>query len=312
MDSENETGASDSWHLLMTESVKLPTGMGNILAAVNIFLSITATLGNALILVTLYKVSSIQAPTRLLLRSLTVTDFCVGVVVQPLFVPVLLHPDFMTKINIFVPFFMAQSTLSYTLCPVSFFSATAMTIDRFLALRLRLRYRNVNLPRVRAAIALCWLIGIYCGFTSHFWSYSTTSGQIAVCFGLWMFISLSSYAMICFTLRKQRVQVHENDEPLPSNSGIFPSRLAIYKKTLSGIAWVQLALAACYFPFVILVFIDMVTNLRGEKANILWMSAVTLIYFNSSINPLLYCWKMKQVRRAAKATVLQVFCCSSS
>jgi len=263
-------------------------------------------LGNVPILVAFYKVSFVQAPTKLLLRSLTVTDLCVGVVVQPLFVPFLLYPDFMTKINVFTPILLAQSTLSYTLCPVSFFTATAMTIDRFLALRLRLRYRNVvNLPRVRVAITLT-------GLTSQFWSYSVTLRQIAVCFGLWIFISLTSYTMICLTLRKQRAQVHANNGPLSSNSGIAPSRLAIYKKTLSGIAWVQLALTACYFPLVILVFIEMATNLSGEKANILWMAAVTLIYFNSSINPVLYCWKMKQVRRAAKVTILQFFCCSSS
>ena len=313
MDSENENAVNDSWHLLMRESVKLPTGIGNIFAAVNILLSITATLGNVLILVALYKVSFVQAPTKLLLRSLTVTDLCVGVVVQPLFVPFLLYPDLMLKIKLFTPILLAQSTLSYTLCPVSFFTATAMNIDRFLALRLRLRYRNVvNLPRVRVAISLCWLIGIYLGLTSQFWSYSVTLRQIAVCFGLWIFISLTSYTMICLTLRKQRAQVHANNGPLSSNSGIAPSRLAIYKKTLSGIAWVQLALTACYFPLVIFVFIEMATNLSGERANILWMAAVTLIYFNSSINPVLYCWKMKQVRRAAKVTILQFFCCSSS
>ena len=297
----------------MRESFRLPTGIANILAAVNILLSITATLGNVLILVTLYKVSSVQAPTRLLLRSLIVTDLCVGVVVQPLFVPLLLYPDFMTNINIFSPIFLAQSGLSHTLCPVSFLTATAMTIDRFLALTLRLRYRNVvNLPRVRVAIALCWFIGIYIGLTFIFWSYLYALRQIAVCLVLGMCTSLTFYTMLCLTLRKQRMQVQENNGPLSSNSGMFPSRLAIYKKTLSGIAWVQLALAACYFPFLILVFIEMATNLRGEKANILWMSAITLTFFNSSINPFLYCWKMKQVRRAAKVTVLQVFCCSSS
>ena len=85
--------------------------------------------------------------------------------------------------------------------------------------------------------------------------------------------------------------MHANNGPLSSNSGIAPSRLAIYKKTLSGIAWVQLALTACYFPLVILVFIEMATNLSGEKANILWMAAVTLIYFNR---------ELKQTRRRRK------------
>ena len=239
---ENEHGVNDSLYLLMRESVRLPTGIGNIFAAVTIFLSIAATLGNVLILVALYKVSSLQAPTKLILRSLIVTDLCVGVVVQPLFVPLLLYPDFMTKINIFIPIFLAQGGLSYTLCPVSFLTAIAMTIDRFLALRLRLRYRNVvNLPRVRMAIALCWFIGIYIGLTFIFWSYLIAFKQIAVCFVLWMCISLTFYTMICLTLRKQRVQVQENNGPLSLNSGMFPSRLAIYKKTLSGIAWVQSA-----------------------------------------------------------------------
>ena len=220
----------------------------------------------------------------------------------------------MTKVNIFIPISQAHITISYTLCPISFLTATAMTIDRFLALRLRLRYRNVvNLPRVRLAIALCWLIGIYNGWTFLFLSHAITLRQIAGSFVLWTFISLTFYTIIGFIIRKQHAQVLENKGPLSSSSGIFPSRLAIYKKTLSDSAWVQLALAACYFPFVICVFIEIATNVRGENFNVLWMSAATLIYFSSSINPVLYCWKMKQVRRAAKVTVLQFFCsCSSS
>ena len=55
-------------------------------AAVNIFVSFTASLGNILILVALHKVSSVQPPTKLLFRCLAVTDLCVGLIVQPLYV----------------------------------------------------------------------------------------------------------------------------------------------------------------------------------------------------------------------------------
>ena len=51
----------------------------------NIFLAFTATLGNTLILIALHKVSSIHPPTKFLLRCLAMTDFCVDVIVQPLF-----------------------------------------------------------------------------------------------------------------------------------------------------------------------------------------------------------------------------------
>jgi hypothetical protein len=48
------------------------------LSVINIFLSITAFLGNTLILVALRKESSLNLPSKLLLRSLAATDLCVG------------------------------------------------------------------------------------------------------------------------------------------------------------------------------------------------------------------------------------------
>ena len=41
----------------------------------NAFLAFTATLGNTLILIALYKVSSIHSPTKFLLRCLAMSDF---------------------------------------------------------------------------------------------------------------------------------------------------------------------------------------------------------------------------------------------
>jgi len=54
------------------------------LAALNVLLSITASLGNILILIALQKESSLHPPSKLLFRCLTVTDLLVGVFVQPL------------------------------------------------------------------------------------------------------------------------------------------------------------------------------------------------------------------------------------
>ena len=50
----------------------------------NIVLSITAILGNTLILVALHKESSLHPPSKLLLRSLTASDLCVGLISDPL------------------------------------------------------------------------------------------------------------------------------------------------------------------------------------------------------------------------------------
>ena len=56
------------------------------LAAVNILLSITAALGNIIILFALHKESSLHPPSKLLYLSLTMTDLLVGLFSHPLFV----------------------------------------------------------------------------------------------------------------------------------------------------------------------------------------------------------------------------------
>ena len=56
------------------------------LSVLNIFLSFTAFLGKALIEVALHRETSLHPPLRLLLRTLSVSDLCVGLVSEPLVV----------------------------------------------------------------------------------------------------------------------------------------------------------------------------------------------------------------------------------
>ena len=84
---ENFTGDGD--HKLYEEpycSVELTGGVHNqliILSVLNIVLSISAFLGNTLILIALYKDRSLHPPSKLLFRSLAITDLCVGIIVEP-------------------------------------------------------------------------------------------------------------------------------------------------------------------------------------------------------------------------------------
>ena len=82
-----------------------------------------------------------------------------------------------------------------------------------------------------------------------------------------------------------------------------------YQKTVSSIFWVQLALVACYTPFII-VSILRHTVLSGSAIHALWLFTKTLVYLNSSLNPFLYCWKITEVRKAVKDTA-RAFCCCS-
>ena len=62
-----------------------PEGHLTFISVINTFMSVTAFLGNALILISLHKESSLHPPFKLLLRSLATTDLFVGLISQPLF-----------------------------------------------------------------------------------------------------------------------------------------------------------------------------------------------------------------------------------
>ena len=66
------------------ESIRGVDGKLIFLSALNTFLSITAFLGNTLILVALHKETSLHPPSKLLYRNLAISDLCVGIIAEPL------------------------------------------------------------------------------------------------------------------------------------------------------------------------------------------------------------------------------------
>ena len=75
--------------------------------------------------------------------------------------------------------------------------------------------------------------------------------------------------------------------------------MARYRKAL----WVQLALVVCYVPKFIMLIV--ITNRKTYSSNLVVIGGITniLTYFNSTLNPFLYCWKIKEVRQEVKQTI---------
>ena len=266
-------------------------------SALNIFLSITATLGNALILIALHTVSSIHPPTKLFFRCLAVTDLCVGLLVQPFYTTFLLSRIRDVSKNV-------VNVLSFILCGVSLLTSTAISVDRLLALLLGLRYRHVvTLKRARLVIICFWLIGASLGLI-RWWTADITFMLASVVLTLSLLTSTFCYTRIHLKLRHRQVQVQNHFLQGQGNGEGIPLNIARFKKTVSSVLWVQLALVACYVPFGILV----VLNLNGIGSDVYLLVANTLVFLNSSLNPILYCWKIREVKEAVKETIRQLYC----
>ena len=287
-----------------SSSTWLP-GVFAFIFSVNILLSVTATLGNALILVALHKDSSLHPPTKLLFRCLALTDLCVGLISQPLFGTFIFRVS-SSEIVVAVRDDKLIGISSYIPCGVSVLTTTAISVDRLLALLMGLRYRQVvTVRRVCAVIVSFWLIAVSCGLI-HLWSYPVSKFLSIVAAVLSVITSIFSYTKIYFTLRQHQAQVHVNQGLQPNAAGIPPLNIARYKKTVSSIAWVQLALLACYVPFFIgSILLEVFQNMI---IYVVFLFTATLVYLNSSLNPFLYCWKIREVREAVKETIRQFKC----
>ena len=353
-------------------SLQLPIGVLTSLLAFNIILSFTASLGNVLILLTLYKVSFLHPVTKFLFTCLATTDLCVGLFSQPLFVAnMILNIDLAnTDLDILSQMNEVVFISSDVLCGVSVLISTAISVDRLLVLLLRLKYRQVvTLKRAQVVVLLCWVIAVSCGLV-HVWS-QTISQIFVLVLGLVSLVtSVFCYVKIHLRLQGNQATVEDSsgggqsnedeevgggqkgagrateegagettgagrdteEEPGAGVEGtgratderslragkakVSPKRriqervrlnMVQYKKVVSSIFWLQLTLVACYAPFITVSLLRH-TVLRGKTVYGLWLFTATLVYSNSSMNPFLYCWKIREVRMAVKNTA-KAFCC---
>ena len=274
-------------------------------SAINILHSITATLGNYLILAALHKESSLHPPSKLLYRCLATTDLLVGLVTQPVAATYwmsLVHEHWsLCRYTRDVGYITG-----FALCGVSLFTMTAISVDRLLAMLLGLRYKEiVTLRRTYIILAIVWVVCLITGLFSHldhritFWCSPTSISSCLV-------ISVASYTKIFRALSHHRAQIQDHAQQQPGQPNAL--NIARYRKAVYSALWVQLALVVCYVPqFTMQIVISLSTKPFSNFFIFLGMANV-LLFLNSTLNPFLYCWKISEVRRTVKQTIRQAIC----
>ena len=270
------------------------------ISVLNIFLSITAFLGNILILVALPKVSSLHLPSKVLFGSLATTDICVGVIVEPTSV---VHWMSVVKQRWNICYYATEANfiISNTLCSVSLGISTAISVDRLLALSLGLRYRNfVTLKRTLVIVISIWVLSILIT-AGYYWDPRIKLWCHFLGLSVFLVTSVFAYTKIFFTLRRNQIQIRQRQ---PSQS--IPLNIVRYRKAVYSAIWIQVTLVVCYLPFAV---VAALTPQRGMPLSIYLARQYTgtVVYLNSTLNPLLYCWRIEEVRRVVKDTIRR-FC----
>ena len=275
-----------------------------IILSLNIPLSISAILGNALIIVALQKATSLRPASKLLLGCLATTDLGVGVITHPILSSYLLSPEH-SKLCYYSKILL--QTVGSIFGEVSLYTVTAISVDRLLALLLELRYRQtVTLRRVLFFLVTSWLISTAIAIV-RFYNSTIAMAIGSVVRALNIAASTFCYMKIYFNLRHRQAAVQDHVQP---NRGGLSPNTARYRRTATSALWVQITFLACYTPFGIVAAIFGATGLRTPSLVLAWDATDTLLMFNSTLNPLMYYWKMRDVRQAVKETIKQLNCFS--
>lgn len=266
----------------------------------NSILSITSLLGNILILFSLQFESLLPPPSKLLFRCLSCTDLLVGLVSQPM---LCIHYTAVAEEmhNLCEVTKVFGNISSVILCGQSITTLTMISVDRVFALLLRQRYRTVvTLKRFRYLVVFSWM------FTSAFsitylWDKLLFFIGSFVWIGICLIISSICYLKINVSLRIQQAQV----QSLQSHPGTA-IHVERYKKSVSSLLWIYLALILCYLPYTVATIA--ITSPGMSPCRFLVRSISSLLVFlNSTLNPFLYCWKIREVRQAVKDTLRRWF-----
>ena len=271
----------------------------------NILTCITAVCGNTFIIASIRRVSSLHLPSKVLLVCLALTDLCVGVITQPLYVAHILFPE-CHSIGLYL--LIGYNTTGFLFSGVSMLTTTAISVDRLLAVTLGLRYRQVvTVWRTRTLLITFWTINM--AFAIMFFHYFGVILYFVIAFtSLCILISTFCYVKICYALRHHQVTVqppaHQGEE---RRQRVNQLNLMRSRKTVISAMWVQATFLVCSLPLTIIMIL-MILGFRTATVFFIWDLATSLLFFNSSLNPFIYCWKIKQVRQAVRGTVKQCCC----
>ena len=165
----------------------------------------------------------------------------------------------------------------------------------------------VTLKRTYLFAAAFWIIPTVVAM-AYFQNHLLTIWGGNIVIPLCLVISILSYSKIFHILRHRQTQVQGHTQLQQPGQGI-PLNIERYKKAVSSAQWVQLTLAVCYLPFGIMA--ALLSNHGLSSFNFFaWELTVTLLYLNSSLNPFLYCWKIRELKQAVKETIREALCCS--
>ena len=262
----------------------------------NVFSALTAIVFNSITIQAIRKTSSLPNPLKILLLSLAYSDLAVGLVAQPLWIVTLSREEDTEVLCI----------IQYALANASFLGIMALNVDRFLAVHLHLRYRElVTYKRVLRLAILTWVFSALLSFICYLVT-KNLNPFMNITIIVWSLCLIFLTVISCrlyFAVRVHTKQIQASQLNQTALSDELANAFRLRKSSVSSF-YVNFVFLVCYLPF----FCSLITGIFFKKAAFtnsqiwqeLFLLSRTLMFINSCLNPVIYCWRMRDIRHAIK------------
>ena len=276
----------------------------------NAVMSLVSLAGNVLIVVAIWRNQSLRTPSYILLGGLAITDFLTGLLTLPFIVATTVveitnkgTPFFCFLTGIFIYGISSYLALN------TIFTITFMSIERWLHMS---RNSMITVKRIyKVYIVVCLLpiplIVFRLVQSLDGCIYIRQDAVEGIVVFLCLLITTVFYFKVFQIIRCHQNQIQANQPA--KNFGQPTIDLEKYKKSVITILYILGLFAVCYLPSALfLIVMIFYQNFQFTEEVIIITRILPTIYFlSSSLNPLLYCWRIRHLRVAVKQLLVSIF-----
>lgn len=273
--------------------------MNLVTAIINITAAPFAVFSNLVIFAAI--VTRLRTPSNLLIACLALSDVFVGLAVQPGYITYRLMENQHRSVPCFVRIVYANAF--YLCCGVSFMTLAAVSYERFVAVRLQARYNDVfSSKRVFKYMAAIWFLNII--LTSLQWAgiNQISRGMHLIAWFICLLVAGAADIGIVVTLLRNRRQVHSASIQLTEK--LRRQREAKLTRSITFIVGVYLLFN---MPVLFVTIYHQIFEQNIKTYNHYSWSE-TLAFLNSCTNPLICCWKSRQIRQGVLSILENILC----
>ena len=178
-----------------------------------------------------------------------------------------------------------------------------ISVDKCMAAQLKLRYRIV-VTEIRSifvvgsiwVLAIPWAISFFVSLQAYCMFVLTI---IPVCFS----VSFIAFAKIRLVLHRQRTRLHYSAYAKPAQQTCSAVNIARYRSSVRSMLYLYYAQVIAYFPAWLVMLVRVATGETTGAIRQATQLTLTFIFLNSTVSPLVYLWKIKELRGAASEVI---------